>query len=414
MIDAAAPPGHATGEREFMLLVTALMATTALGIDLMLPAFPDIRAEFGMPADSTKVAWIITAYFLGMAVGPWCFGPASDRFGRRTPLRAGLVLYGVASAVAALAPSWPLVVASRFLWGVGAAGPRSLSIAMVRDRHEGDSMARLMSMIMAVFLLVPIAAPAIGAGLIAVLPWRAVFWFPVGVSVLLLVWSRRLPETLHPDRRRPFTLRAVALAGKEVVTHRQAMALTVAMTFLFGLMNTYLAGSEVLLGDVFGYGDWFPLYFGVIAVALAANSLNNSRRVQRIGVQRLIRRTAVMGAVFSTSLAVVSYTNDGRPNFWLFSAVLVLTVPMAQSLSPLCNTAAMTPLPHVAGTASAIIATVTTAGGALLGTLSNQAFDGTAGPFGLHMAVYLCTAGLFIAVGTVRGPAAAHHAVAEH
>ena len=114
-----------------MLLVTALMATTALGIDLMLPAFPDIRAEFGMAADSTKVAWIITAYFLGMAVGPWCFGPASDRFGRRTPLRAGLVLYGLSSAVAALAPSWPLVVASRFLWGIGAAGPRSLSIAMV-------------------------------------------------------------------------------------------------------------------------------------------------------------------------------------------------------------------------------------------------------------------------------------------
>lgn len=389
-----------TGDREFMLLVTALMATTALGIDLMLPAFPDIRSEFGMPADSTKVAWILTAYFLGMAVGPWCFGPASDRFGRRAPLRAGLVLYGAASIVAALAPSWPLVVASRFLWGIGASGPRSLSIAMVRDRHEGDSMARLMSMIMAVFLLVPIAAPAIGAGLIAVLPWRAVFWFPAVVSVALLVWVRRLPETLSHERRRPFTFRAVALAGKEVVTHRQAMMLTLAMMFLFGIMNTYLAGSEVLLGDVFGYGEWFPLYFGAIAVALAANSLSNSRRVQRLGLNRLIRRTALVGAVSSCALAVVSYTNGGHPNFWVFTAVLTLTVPMAQGLSPLCNTAAMTPLPHVAGTASAIIATVTTAGGALLGTLSNDAFDGTAGPFGLHMAIYLGIAGLFVALGT--------------
>ena len=340
-----------------MLLVTALMATTALGIDLMLPAFPDIRAEFGMAADSTKVAWIITAYFLGMAVGPWCFGPASDRFGRRTPLRAGLVLYGVSSAVAALAPSWPLVVAARFLWGIGAAGPRSLSIAMVRDRHEGDAMARLMSMIMAVFLLVPIAAPAIGAGLIAVLPWRAVFWFPVIVSAVLLLWVRRLPETLPDDRRRPFTVRAVLLAGKEVVTHRSAMMLTIAMTFLFGIMNTYLAGSEVLLGDVFGYGDWFPLYFGAIAVALAANSLNNSRRVQHLGVHRLIRQIAIMGVVTSAALAIISYTNGGRPNFWAFTIALTLTVPMAQGLSPLCNTAAMTPLPHVAGTASAIIAT---------------------------------------------------------
>ena len=126
---------------------------------------------------------------------------------------------------------------------------------------------------------------------------------------------RRLPETLPDDRRRPFTVRAVLLAGKEVVTHRSAMMLTIAMTFLFGIMNTYLAGSEVLLGDVFGYGDWFPLYFGAIAVALAANSLNNSRRVQHLGVHRLIRQIAIMGVVTSAALAIISYTNGGRPNF---------------------------------------------------------------------------------------------------
>ena len=209
--EARAVTGTA-GDREFIILVIALMASGALAIDTILPAFADVRAEFGMPTDSSRVGWLVTAFFLGLAIGPWLYGPASDRFGRRRPLQAGMVLYIVAGVTAALAPSWPLIVASRFVWGLGAGAPRSLSVAMIRDRHEGDSMARLMSIVTAVFLLVPIVAPSIGAGLIAVLPWRSVFWFPAGVAALLLLWVRRLPETLPPERRRPFTWRAVGEA----------------------------------------------------------------------------------------------------------------------------------------------------------------------------------------------------------
>lgn len=393
--------GVATG-REFIFLVTALMATTALGIDLMLPAFPEIRTEFGMPADSTQVAWIVTAYFLGMAVGPWLYGPASDRFGRRRPLYAGLTLYATGATIAALAPSWQMIVIARFLWGLGAAGPRAISVTMIRDRFEGDSMARLMSMIMAVFMLVPILAPAVGAGLIAVLPWRAVFWFPALVAGVLMLWARRLPETLHHDNRRPFTVRAVAAAGKEVVTHRQTMALTIAMTFLFGLMTTYLAGSEVLLEDVFGYGDWFPLFFGAIAVLLAMNSLFNARLVQRVGVVNLVRRMSLLGVANATLLFLVSSMNGGVPNFWLFTICLCTVVPIAQGLNPNCNTAAMTPLPHVAGTASAIIATLTTAGGALFGNLASSAFDGTVRPFAAYFLAFMVLATGFIWWGTAR------------
>ena len=391
--------GVATG-REFILLVTALMATTALGIDLMLPAFPDIRQQFGMSADSTQVTWIITAYFLGMAAGPWLYGPASDRFGRRTPLLAGLVLYAVSAATAAVAPTWQLIVIARFMWGLGAAGPRALSVTMIRDRYEGDAMARLMSMIMAVFLLVPIVAPGVGAGLIAVLPWRAVFWFPAIVAVLLMVWARRLPETLHHDLRRPFTWRAVGQAGKEVVTHRQTMALTLALMFLFGTMTTYLAGSEVILEDVYDYGSWFPLFFGAIAVLLAVNSLNNARLVGRLGVVRLVRVTAVLGVITAVFLTIVSFTGGGHPNFWLFTVALCAVVPIAQGLSPNSNTLAMTPVPHVAGTASAIIATVSSAGGALLGGLASNAFDGTVRPFAVHILVFISLAAALILWGT--------------
>jgi DHA1 family bicyclomycin/chloramphenicol resistance-like MFS transporter len=387
--------GVATG-REFIGLVTALMATSALGIDLMLPAFPDMRAQFGMAPDSTQVTWIVTAYFLGMAAGPWMYGPASDRFGRRTPLLAGLALYAVAATTAALAPTWELIVIARFVWGLGAAGPRSLSVAMIRDRHEGDTMARLMSMIMAVFLLVPIAAPGVGAGLIAIFPWRAVFWFPAGAAVVLMVWSRRLPETLDVDKRRPFTWRSVAAAGKEVVTHRQTMGLTIAMTFLFGIMTVYLAGSEIILGDVYGYSSWFPLFFAGVAVLLAINSLNNARMVQRLGVTRLVRRTSIVAMVAAAALFGASLLHDGVPNFWLFTLLVCLVVPAVQGLTPNCNAAAMTPLPHVAGTASAIIATITSAGGAILGAMASGAFDGTVHPFATYILVYLGVATVLI------------------
>jgi DHA1 family bicyclomycin/chloramphenicol resistance-like MFS transporter len=408
--DPAVPPqkvrGVATG-REFILLVTALMATTALGIDLMLPAFPDIREQFGMAADSTQVAWIVTAYFLGMAAGPWLYGPASDRFGRRIPLYAGLVLYAASAATAALAPTWQLIVIARFVWGLGAAGPRSLSVAMIRDRFEGDAMARLMSMIMAVFLMVPIVAPGVGAGLIAILPWRAVFWFPAIAAVGLMFWARRLPETLPVERRRPFTWSAVSQAGREVLSHRQTMALTLSMTFLFGLMASYLASSEVILEDVYGYGAWFPLFFGGVAVLLAINSLNNAWLIGRVGVVRLVRITCVLGVGAAVVLTAIAFTGDGVPNFWFFTIALCVVIPLAQGLSPNSNTIAMTPLPHVAGTASAIIATVTSAGGALLGGLASNAFDGTVRPFAVYVLIFMSLAAACILWGTSKPRSAA-------
>jgi DHA1 family bicyclomycin/chloramphenicol resistance-like MFS transporter len=257
-------------------------------------------------------------------------------------------------------------------------------------------MARLMSMIMAVFLLVPVAAPGVGAGLIAILPWRVVFWVPAIAAVLLMVWSRRLPETLEVHKRRPFTWRSVADAGKEVVTHRQTMGLTVAMTFLFGIMTVYLAGSEIILGDVYGYSSWFPLFFAGVAVLLAVNSLNNARMVQRLGVTRLVRRTSIIGVAAAAGLFATSLMHDGIPSFWLFTLLVCLVVPAVQGLTPNCNAAAMTPLPHVAGTASAIIATITSAGGAILGAVASAAFDGTVRPFATYILGYLGVATLLI------------------
>ena len=384
------------GNKEFIAMVTAFMALGALAIDIMIPAFPDMRREFGMAADSTDVGWIITAFFLGVSVGPWLYGPASDRYGRKKPLYAGTALYIASAFFACIAPSWGWVKISRFVWGLGAGAPRAIATAMIRDRYEGDAMARLMSTLMAVFLLVPIVAPSFGAGLIAIFPWRSVFVCPAILTILLLIWSRRLPETLAPERRRPFTWSSVGQAVREVVTHRQTIAFTLAVMFLFSVMTTYLAGSEVIVEDVYGLGPWFPLIFGCIAFVFSMNSLNNARLVRRHGTIPLIRRLVVVATSSAGFFLAVAYFSHGKPPFWLYMVAIVLVVPIAQGLNPLCNTAAMMPVAHIAGTASSVMATVTTAGGALLGGLASDRFDGTVRPLATWLFGFIAIAALLV------------------
>lgn len=377
------------------------MSMTALGIDVMLPAFPEVREAFGMAPDATQVGWIITAYFLGMAAGPWLYGPASDRYGRRAPLLAGLAVYIVASMACAVAPSWPMLVAARFVWGIGAAGPRALAVAMIRDRYHGSEMARLMSMVMAIFLIVPILAPLAGAAILHISSWRWAFGFPAIVAAALALWSAlRLGETLPEERRRPFTVRAVGEGIRAVGGNRQTLAMVVAMTCLFGALNAYISSFENIMGDVFDRESWFPYVFASVGVLLAANSLSNAELVRRFGVVSLLRRVSVVALVTTVVLTLVSLTNGGRPNFWLFLAVLAVCLPLLQGLSPNSNTLAMEPVPHVAGTAAAIITTVTSAIGAVLGAVSNAAFDGTARPFAVTLLILTAVTAASIHWGT--------------
>jgi MFS transporter, DHA1 family, multidrug resistance protein len=372
--------------REFVLLVTTIMALGGLSIDLLLPALPRIRDEFGMAPGSSKVTWVITSYFLGLAIGPWLFGPPSDRFGRKPLLNVGLLLYGVSAIVASFAPSFTMLVVARFVWGVGAAAPRSLAVAMVRDRYSGERMARLMSLIMAVFILVPIAAPTLGTGLIAIASWRSVLWVPAVAAAAVSVWAwRRLPETLAIESRRAFNPAAVADAARLVVKNRPTMYFTAAITALFGVMSGYLSSSELILDKVYGYAKWFPFFFGGIAVLLGLGALTSARFVGRFGLYPWTRRLSLLSVGVTAVFAAVVVATDGRPTFWLMTITLAIAIPFAQNLIPNCNTAAMVPMGHVAGMASTIIGTVTIAGGALLGNRIAGAFDGTVRPFAIAM-----------------------------
>lgn len=404
-IEPAATGGVATG-REFLILITAMMATVAISIDLLLPAFGDLRAAFGMAPDSARVSWIVTAFFFGLAAGPLLYGPASDRFGRKPPLIIGMVLYLVGAVMAATAPTFGWLIAGRVIWGLGASAPRTLSLAMVRDRYSGDQMARLMSMIMAVFLLVPIFAPSVGALMLHVMPWRGLFWFQAVAGVALTVWSRRLPETLDPSHRRPFTLAAFASGGRAVLGERQTLLFTVALTGVVAAMTSYLSSLELILGDVYDRVASFPLIFGGIGVLLALVSLANARLVQRWTTRLLMRRMAVAAGVTATVVVAVVLATDGRPSFWLFVALLAALIPLIQGLGPNANTMAMQPVAHVAGTASAITSSVTMAVGSAAGGFVAGSFDGTARPFALGLAVLVSVIVAAVVLGT-REPALA-------
>jgi DHA1 family bicyclomycin/chloramphenicol resistance-like MFS transporter len=361
--------------------MASTMALTALSIDLMLPAFDEIRADFGLPADSTDTAAIITLFFLGMAVAQLVYGPLADRFGRKPILYVGLAIFALGAIGSALAGSLASLLAFRFLWGVGSAGPRVLSLSIIRDVYEGDQMARVMSFIAAVFIFVPVVAPSAGAVLLNLAGWRFLFWLCAGLAVAIGGWHLRLDETLRSaDRIVRLEVRSVARAARVVVTNRQAVGYTVALTFVFGAFVSYLASSELVWDEVYGRGDQFPLIFGALALAIGVAILVNGLIVDRVGARRIVHASLFSYVATAGVALIVAILGDGSPNFWLFAGLLGLALVSHGLLIPNSNSIAMSPLGDVAGTASSLIGSFSILGGALLGAVIDRAFNGTVTP----------------------------------
>ena len=376
-------PPSTIGRREFPVMIAMIMALTALAIDIMLPAFGAVRSEFGLAADSTAPAAIVTFFFLGLAAAQVFFGPLADRFGRKPVLYAGLALYVVSALAATFAPTFEMVLVSRFVWGVAAAAPRVVAISVVRDSYQGEAMARTMSIIMSIFVLVPVIAPSLGALILTVASWRWVFAACAIAAASLALWTVRLPETLKPDNRLPLRFDSVVAASKTVLTNRQTMGYTLAMTFLFGVFMSYLASSELIISDVFGRAEQFPYVFGGLAAVMGASMLVNAAIVSRVGLNRLVHIVLVGYVVGSAAMVALAIATNGTPGFWVFIFGLAVMLSMHALLIPNFNTLAMNPMGKMAGTATALIGTISTALGAGLGAMLDRTFDGSVLPFTL-------------------------------
>lgn len=366
---------------EFVALVAALMALGALGIDAMLPALPAVGDALGAPSDNARQL-VITFFVTGFGAAQLAHGPLSDRFGRRRTLIASLAVYVVAHALCAVAQSFPLLLASRFLAGCAIAGSRVSTVAIVRDCYSGRAMARVMSITFIVFMIVPVIAPAVGAGVLLVGNWRDIFWAVVAATGLILAWfAWRMPETLHEKDRLPISWTRIVGGWRTTLTDRWSVGYTLAAMVLMGALYGYLNSVQQVMAEVFGQADLLVLIFATTAATMAAANLANARLVMRVGTRRLGHGAVVV--LLIVSAIHLATATSGHETLITFAVLQAITMGCFGLASANFSAMAMENMGHIAGTASSVQGFVSVTGGALIGAVIGQAFDGTTVPLSI-------------------------------
>lgn len=393
-------PRHGLGFKEFVAIVAALMALNALAIDVMLPALGDIGRAFAI-TDPNERQKIVIVYLIGFGSAQLVCGPLSDRFGRRPVLLGGLALYAAAGLFSVVAASMDQMLLARLLQGIGCAAPRVVAVSAVRDCYSGARMGRVMSLVMMVFMSVPIIAPSIGQVILLVAPWRAIFLMLTFGGFAMLGWcALRLRETLPVEERRPLSVSTVLGAYRATLATRVTFGYMLATTLIFGGLFSFIASAQQVYVDLFGLGPAFPLVFALMGLALAAASFLSASLVERIGLRPLSHWALVAYALLNIVQVIAALTLGS--NVFVFTSLLVLGIFSFGLIGPSFNAIAMEPLGHIAGAASAMVGFVTTSGGAALGYLVSSRFDGSVLPLTLGFACFALS-GLAVVAWTERG-----------
>ena len=357
-----------------------MMSLTAMSIDAMLPALAQIGDDLGA-GHANQAQLVISTLLLGMAAGQVIYGPLSDSIGRKPTIYAGLALFVCGCALSVVAASLPLMLLGRILQGFGAAAPRIVVVALVRDEYAGAAMARLMSLVLTTFILVPMVAPALGQGILLVAHWRAIFAMLLALGLVGLVWfALRQPETLPLERRVRFSLGRILLGVRETCANRVALGYTIAAGMIFGAFLGYITSSAQIFLSQYGVGPLFPVYFGGLALAIGAATYVNSRLVMRYGMQRLSALAVGLLGGCSAVYFVIAWAAAGDPPLWSLMPYLVVAFFCFGLVFGNFNALAMEPLGHIAGVAAAVVGTITSIMSLTLGTLVGQSYDGTVLP----------------------------------
>ena len=372
---------------EFVALISLMMALTAVSIDAMLPALPQLGRDLQVQNANDRQL-VVSMIFLGLAVGQLFFGPLSDSFGRKPAIYIGLVLFMGGALLCMLAISFPMLLAGRLLQGIGASAPRAVSLALVRDEFSGRAMARIMSFVMTVFILTPMLAPSLGQAILQFSGWRAIFGSYVLLAAFVLLWfALRQPETLAPENRAPFTGRRIINTTQEIIKNRLALGYTITAGFVSGAFIGYLNSAQQIFQEQYALGTLFPIYFGVIASAIGLASLLNSQLVTRLGMRFLVRNALRIILVLSAAVLGIVTFLTGQLHLWSLMAYLMLTFFFVGILFGNLNALAMEPLGHVAGIGAAVVGALSTLISVLLGTYIGQSYNGTILPLVMGLAV---------------------------
>ncbi len=360
---------------EFVVLTALLMSLVAMAIDMILPALPAIAQEFGL-ADARQAQYIISAVFVGMVAGKLLFGPLSDAWGRKPAIYLGLVFFILGSVLCYFSNQFSLLFIGRIMQGVGVAAPRIVSLALIRDQFEGREMARIMSFIMMVFILVPAIAPALGQAILHFSGWRTILLVFIFIGCASLVWfGLRQPETLPAEQKRRLAIAPIISATREVLSHPAALGYTFAIGFVFAGFVGYLVASQQIFDLIYARGAQFPYYFGGLALVIGSASIVNARYVIQHGMRKL-SLLALYGIVIFSSLAVVLELSSAAPlSFFWFFIYCLLTFFCVGILFGNLNALAMEPLGRVAGTGAAVVGAGSTIVSVVLGSMIGQSIS---------------------------------------
>lgn len=350
---------QAASQIEFIALMASLMSVVALAIDALLPALDVIGITIGTqnPADNQL---IITMIFLGLGIGPLLFGPVSDAFGRKRIVYIGFLIFLFASFLCVYAESLEIMILGRILQGIGLSAPRTICIAIIRDIYEGDYMARILSFVTVVFLLVPIVAPAAGKFVLDHYEWQGIFYVQLFFSGLVCIWFwKRQRETLPVEKRIPFTKKLFAQGFKEVIREKSTMGYTLISGLIMGAFMVYLSGSQQIFHEQYNLKEEFPLIFAGLSIAIGLAIFTNGSFVVRFGMEKMVT-VALYGFLGISTLFVVLYSGKANPPIEILMTFFAIQFFAIGFLFGNLRALAMQPMGHIAGMAAAITGFIST------------------------------------------------------
>ena len=362
---------------EFVILVSLMMSLAALAIDAMLPSLPQISSDLNVQNGNDRQL-VVSVLFLGLAVGQLFFGPWSDNIGRKPAIYAGYALFIAGSLLSVFANNFTMMLMGRLLQGVGISSPRAVTLALVRDRYAGRAMARVMSFVMSVFILVPMLAPTFGQAILMFSGWRAIFLSFMLMAIVTLIWfALRMPETLAPENRSTFSLQQIFSTIRAIFKIRITVGYTITTGLILGMFLGYLNSTQQIFQEQYALGASFPLYFAVLSLSQGMASLANTRAVMRFGMRYLIGRSLFF--IFGLSILAlgIALLTAGHPPLWILMLYLMLTFFGIGILFGNMNALAMEPLGHLAGIGAAVVGSLSTLISMILGTMIGRSYNGT-------------------------------------
>ncbi|BDX04203.1 MAG: multidrug effflux MFS transporter [Marinomonas sp.] len=386
-------------ERELVALFALMMSLTALSMDAMLPAFPFIAESLAI-VDYQKTQWIVSAMILGMVFGEIFFGPLSDAIGRKKSILFGIVVYIVGSVVALMASSIETFLLGRMIQGFGVAGPKIASRALIRDMYKGAAMARIMSFVMMVFILVPLLAPSVGQLVLQVADWRWIFGLLMMQATIAGVWLLlRQPETLAKENRIPLNRKRLMADVRIILARRDVMAFTVLLGCIFAGLMLHISTAQSLFQDVYQTGDRFPLFFAMLAIGSSIINFSNGKIVLRVGMLRCVIGALAVLLSSSFLLLLATWYFDGVPPFVLFMGLGMVMFSCFGMVFGNVNAMAMEPLGNMAGLGASLISSLSSFLAIILSTLVGQFYHFTVTPLASGFVIFSIVALLMLKYG---------------